>query len=106
MPENENAWNSNNQGIKENVNQNNQTSEAEDCMGQLRKTEARWWTVWAKVAEFETASELTVDYGGGCQGGRNTQSHTRVHWKVHWRLAGKLHCSLSGPSPTVSRAAQ
>ena len=32
-PENQTAWNSDNQGIKEKINQNNQTSKAADCAG-------------------------------------------------------------------------
>ena len=39
MPENQTAWNSNNQGINEKINQNYQTSKAADLVGQLRKTE-------------------------------------------------------------------
>ena len=61
MPENQTAWNSNNQGIKETVNQTNQTSKT----GRWREPEVRWQTLWAGLAEQETDSELTVDYGGG-----------------------------------------
>ena len=37
-PENQNAWNSNNKGIKEKIKQNNQASKVTDCLGWLRKT--------------------------------------------------------------------
>ena len=50
MPENQTAWNSNNQGIKEKMNQNNQTSKVADLVGQLRKTKARRQTVWVGLA--------------------------------------------------------
>ena len=38
VPENQTAWNSDNQGIKEKINQNNQTGKMVDCTGQGRKT--------------------------------------------------------------------
>ena len=50
MPENQTAWNSDNQGIKEKMNQNNQTSKVADLVGQLRKTKARRQTVWVGLA--------------------------------------------------------
>ena len=37
VPENQTAWNSNNQGIKEKGHQNNQTSKVAEGVGQLRK---------------------------------------------------------------------
>ena len=75
MPENQAAWNSDNQGIKETVNQTNQTGKmgrqmegtrgkAADCAGRAGCCEmvhhvgrAGWMGNWD--------SELTVDYGGG-----------------------------------------
>ena len=37
----------------------------------------------AGLAEQETKdSKVVVKYYGGCNGGRNSQSHGRVHWKV------------------------
>ena len=45
--ENQTAQNSNNQGIKEKINQNNHTSKMADHMDWLRKTEERQWTMWA-----------------------------------------------------------
>ena len=50
MPESQTAWNSDNQGIKEKINQNNQTSKAADHAGQLRKTARRWQTVAVGLA--------------------------------------------------------
>ena len=44
MPENQSAWNSENQGVKENINQNTQTGKAVDLADQLRKTVVRWQT--------------------------------------------------------------
>ena len=38
VPENQAAWNSDNQGIKEKINQNNQTGKAAELAGWLRKT--------------------------------------------------------------------
>ena len=40
-PENQSAWNSDNQGIKEKINQSNQTSKS-DLESQLRKNAERW----------------------------------------------------------------
>ena len=57
MPENQTAWNSDNQGIKETVNQTNQTGKTADLMGQLRKIEVRWWTGWAGLAEGKTGTQ-------------------------------------------------
>ena len=44
VPENQTAWNSNNQGIKETVNQTNQTNQT-GKMGSWREPSARWQTV-------------------------------------------------------------
>ena len=41
-PKNQTAWNSDNQGTKEKINQNNQTSKVVDLAGRLRKTKVRW----------------------------------------------------------------
>ena len=54
MPENQTAWNSNNQGIKETVNQTNQTGKTR---GQSEPT-ARWWRkAWVGLAEGEIESQ-------------------------------------------------
>ena len=62
MPENQTAWNSDNQGIKEKINQNNQRGKAVDSASGLRKTAAiqgtgqvglavaRWWAAWVGLA--------------------------------------------------------
>ena len=36
--------------LKKKINQNNQTDKAEECTGQLRKTLATQWTLWAGLA--------------------------------------------------------
>ena len=63
MPENQTAWNSDNQGIKEIVNQTNQTGKT----GGQRELEARQRTVWAGLAERETG--LRADCGLWGEGG-------------------------------------
>ena len=50
VPENQTAWNSDNKGIKENINQHHQSGKAVDHAGQLRKTEATRWTLGAGLA--------------------------------------------------------
>ena len=50
MPENQTAWNSNNQAIKEKFNQNNQTTKAADHDSQLRKSMATRQTVEVGLA--------------------------------------------------------
>ena len=47
MPENQTSWNSDNQGVKETVNQTNQTSKT----GRQKEPAARQWTVqvWLSV---------------------------------------------------------
>ena len=68
MPENQTAWNSNNQGIKETVNQPRQTGRVADRenlqqgdgpsgWGSLRETVARQRTVQARLAERETGTQ-------------------------------------------------
>ena len=58
VPENQTAWNSNNQGIKETVNQMNRTSQKETGQtGGQREPAARWQTVWAELAEWETETQ-------------------------------------------------
>ena len=70
MPENQTACNSNNQGIKETVNQTNQTNQTSKMAGQREpEVRRRQRTARAGLAEQETDSELTVDYSGGCGGG-------------------------------------
>ena len=61
MPENQTAWNSDNQGIKGTIDQTNQTGKT----GGWREPEARQQTVWVGLAKWETDSELTADYGWG-----------------------------------------
>ena len=70
MPENQTAWNSDNQGIKETVNQTKQIGK----MGRQREPEAKWWTMWAGLTERETETGV---YSGGCHGGRNSQSRVQ-----------------------------
>ena len=53
MTENQTVWNSNNQGIKETVNKNNQTCKK----GGWRETAAKQLMVWAGLAEQETESQ-------------------------------------------------
>ena len=53
MPENQTAWNSNNQGIKETVNNNTQAGRS----GGRRAPPARQWTVQAGLAEWETETQ-------------------------------------------------
>ena len=50
VPENQTAWNTNNQGIKEINNQNHQTGKAADLRGQLRKTQKTRQTVGTGLA--------------------------------------------------------
>ena len=55
MPENQTAWNSDNQRIKEMVNQTNRPVKSKKGqMGRWREPEARWWTVWVGLTERET----------------------------------------------------
>ena len=63
MPENQTAWNSDNQRIKEKINQNNQTSKAADHTNQLRKTTVTWRTLGVGLAAVRRQTEqagLTV----------------------------------------------
>ena len=53
MPENQTAWNSNNQGIKETVNQPNQTGKT----GGNREPSVRLGTVQAGLAEGESETQ-------------------------------------------------
>ena len=94
---NQTSWNSDNQGIKEKINQNNQTGKAADSSGWLRKTSTTLWTMGGRAGCLPPRagctggpdlgenwdSELTVGYAWGCWGRRNSQSHARVHSKVH-----------------------
>ena len=57
MPENQAAWNSNNQGIKEKINQNNQIGKLADNAGQLRKTVVKQGTRWVGLAKGETETQ-------------------------------------------------
>ena len=78
MPENQTAWNSDNQGIKKTVNQTSKT-------GVGREPVARQQTVWVGLAEWETDSELTADYGWGLPQWEKvpvTQESMRGCWKV------------------------
>ena len=47
MPENQTAWNYDNNGIKEKINQKDQTFKVADNKGRLRKTLVKWQTVGA-----------------------------------------------------------
>ena len=53
MPENQIAWNSNNQRIKETVNQTNETGKTS---GQ-RESTAKRWTLWVGMAELKTETQ-------------------------------------------------
>ena len=53
MPENQTAWNFDNQGMKETVSKTNQTGKT----GGQREPEARWQTVQAGLAEWETETQ-------------------------------------------------
>ena len=89
VPEYQTAWNSDNQGIKVKINQNNQTCKAADHVGQLRKTAAcgnaedhggradcpDQWAAWEGLKYGD--SKVAVGYRGySC--GRRSQSHMRV----------------------------
>lgn len=67
MPENQTAWHSNNQGIKERV-EPKQTSKAAECVGQLRKTKVRWWTRLARLAAGRQQAVLGGQPRAGCAG--------------------------------------
>ena len=53
MPENQTAWNSDNQGIKETVNQTKQTGK----MGGQGEPSVRRQTEWTGLAEWETETQ-------------------------------------------------
>ena len=92
MPENLTAWNFDNQGIKDKINQNNETGKnlRRGCGGRVG-----WRQNWD-----------SADCGlcGACNGGRNSQSHTRVRWTCNsrraalfppWPLPHRQHCSAA-----------
>ena len=58
MPENQTAWNSNNQGIKERVNQNNQT-------GALRQRNVAQMKEQSKASERELSDEEIANLSDG-----------------------------------------
>ena len=110
MPENQTVWNSDNPGVKETfiqtsrmggdgrwaAEQKGMCGKVADCIGKVG------------LAEWETKDSKppVVKYCGGCDSGRNPQSHRRVPWKVGLDWASKWHCSLSDPSPTDSATTQ
>ena len=63
MPGNQIAWNSNNQGIKEKINQNNQVCKAADGAGRLRKTSTPWGELLLSRADFEGGADLRGKLG-------------------------------------------
>ena len=92
-PENQTAWNSNNQGIKENINQNNQTGKAADQAG---------------GADLRGKLRLRAHCGhsSSCHSGRNSQSHTKSfgectrheQWAAPfplWPLSHRQRCSTA-----------
>ena len=76
MPENQNAWNSDNQGIKEKINQNNQTSKVEHA-GQFRKMMAR-----------------QLRGGADCQGRQSCEGGTDLRGKLRLRVDCGLRLGL------------
>ena len=56
-PKNQTAWNSDNQGTKEKINQNDQTDKAADHVGQIRKPTAKQRTRRAGLAEGKTETQ-------------------------------------------------
>ena len=82
MPENQTAWESDKELKKHSsrlVGGATMGSQAEKTCGKAADHMSE-----AGLAEWETkdSKPLAVKYCGGCDGGRNSQSHRRVHWKV------------------------
>ena len=74
MPENQKAWNSNNQGVKETFTQTSRSSRDGRCAAEQRGHTTRP-DLAGKVGlvEQETKdSKLAINYCGGLDGGRNS----------------------------------
>ena len=105
MPEHQTSRNSDNQGIKETVKQNNQTGKAADReKPQWGSRPWGWGCVGGADLRGNWDSELTVDYGV-CHSGRNSQSHRRVHWKKCTRDK-QASCTVPSLAPPPQAAPQ
>ena len=84
MPENQTAWNSNSQVVKETFTQTGRRGGDRRWAAEQRGHKVVDGEGEAGLAERETkdSKPLGIKFCGGCQGRGNTQSHRRVCWKV------------------------
>ena len=95
VPENQTAWNSENQGIKETVNKNNQTCKK----GGWRETAAKQLMVWAGLAEQETETQSWLWTMVGVATWEKLPFSHESLLESGLETSRELYSSLSGPLP-------
>ena len=97
MPENQTAWNSDNQGIKPDQQEGDKGDRADR---QAEKTHSKAVDHASRVAEWETETQSQLCPTAGVTTVGTTPSLTQVHWKVGQELS--KHCSLSDPTDSTT----